>query len=204
MSDSTAIQLCLKKLEKAQSALQRLEHAKNLKETEAAWSDLLMAAASIYSKLEQASKLTGKTTAWYGRVKHERKTDTLLSYIHHARNADEHGLEDITKVASRQAVLRFHEPFDPDKLEGVQLHIGTDSTGAPDIRVSDGAPISVEHYKQPTVILVEVKDHRYNDSFEPPSTHLGKQLDDTLPLAIGRLAVIYLVGLIDDARRNGI
>jgi len=192
------------KLEKAELAVARLEQAQNIKDTETAWSDFLMAAGSIYSKFEQASKRNGVAAAWYGRVKHERKTDTLLSYIHHARNADEHGLEDITRVASRQGTLRFHEPFDPKKLEGVQIRIGTDATGAPSISVSDGAPISVEHYKHPTVVLVAVKDTRYGDTFPTPSVHLGQQLDDTRPLAIARLAVAYVKRLIEDARRIGI
>jgi hypothetical protein len=202
--DSPAIQQCLKRLEKATLALHRLDQSNDLKETEAAWSDLIMAAGSIYSKLEQASKTSGKLNAWYGRVKHERKTDTLLSYIHHARNTDEHGLEDITRIAKREATLRFHEPFDPQKLDGVQLFVGTDETGAPRFKVSDGAPTTVEHFVEPTVVLVEVKDKRYNDTFPPPSTHLGKNLDDTRPLAVGRRAVAYLERLIANARNNGI
>jgi len=201
--DSPALQKCLERFEKAKAALQRLEKSQDLKETASAWSDLLMAAGSLYSKLQQAAKTT-VAKAWYDRVKDERKSDTLLSYIYHARNADEHGLEDITKIANRQASVRFHEPFDPKKLEGVQVTIGTDSTGSPHIRVSDGAPISVEHYKQPTVVLVEIKDKRNKISYPTPSTHLGKQLEDTRPLAVGRLAVAYLASLIDDARRNGV
>jgi hypothetical protein len=204
MSDSPAIQHSLKKLEKVELAVARLEQAQNIKDTETAWSDFLMAAGSIYSKFEHASKRNGVAAAWYGRVKHERKTDTLLSYIHHARNADEHGLEDITRIASRQAALRFHEPFDANKLEGVQIRIGTDATGAPSISVSDGAPISVEHYKHPSVVLVAVNDTRYGDTFPPPSVHLGQQLDDTRPLAIARLAAAYVKRLIEDARRKGI
>jgi hypothetical protein len=203
--DSPALQKCLERFEKAKAALQRLEASQDPKETAFAWSDLLMAAGSLYSKLQQAAKITGGAAkTWYDRVKEERKTDTLLSYIHHARNADEHGLEDITRIANRQASMRFQEPFDPKKLEGVQVTIGTDSTGAPQISVSDGAPISVEHYKQPTVILVEIKDKWNKISYPTPSTHLGKQLEDTRPLAVGRLAVAYLASLIDDARRNGV
>jgi hypothetical protein len=45
----------------------------------------------------------------YGRAKHERRNDPLLSYIHHARNADEHGIKDITRVAKGEGKIRFHE-----------------------------------------------------------------------------------------------
>jgi hypothetical protein len=78
MSDSSAIQHSLKKLEKARSGLKRLEQAKDPRETESAWSDLILAAASIYSKLEQGSKASGGSAkGWYGRIKHERRNDTL-------------------------------------------------------------------------------------------------------------------------------
>jgi hypothetical protein len=203
--DSPALQKCLERFENAKAALQRLESSLDLKETASAWSDLIMAACSLFSKLQQAAKTAGGgAKSWFDRVKNERDTDTLLSYIHHARNADYHGLEDITRIANRQATMRIQEPFDPKKLDGVKVTIGMDSTGAPEIRVSDGAPISVEHYKQPTVVLVEIKDKRNKISYPTPSTHLGKQLEDTRPLAVGRLTVSYLASVMDEARRNGV
>jgi hypothetical protein len=204
MSESTALQHCLKRLEKARSALQRLEQTKDPRETESAWSDLIMAAASIYSKLEQGSKVNGIAVAWYGRVKNERKKDSLLSYIHHARNANEHGIKDITRVAKGEAQIRFHEPYDPAKLEGKQLFIGHDSKGNIVLGKSSDAPFSVEVYNAPTCVLVPVVDDRFGDTFPPPDRHLAQQLNDTTPQAIGRLAVAYLEKLINDARAIGI
>jgi hypothetical protein len=204
MSYSKTIQNCLKRLEKARAALQRLDQATDLPETESAWSDLIMAAASIYSKLENGSKVSGHATAWYGRVKHERKNDSLLSYIHHARNADEHCVEDITRIANREAQIRFHEPYDPAKLEGKQIFFGRDLRGNPTFRGSEGAPFSIEAYNEPTLVLVPVRDPRYNDKFAPPDKHLGQQLADTTPRAIGHLAVAYLERLINDASAMGV
>jgi hypothetical protein len=59
-------------------------------------SDFLIAANRIFSKLEQGSKTNGQSKAWFGRKRHERRTNPLLRYIHHARNADEHGLAKVT------------------------------------------------------------------------------------------------------------
>lgn len=38
----------------------------------------------------------GPSSTWFGRLKASRKSTPLLSYLHQARHADEHGLERIT------------------------------------------------------------------------------------------------------------
>lgn len=200
--DMSCLASCSKRLEKARLALQRLEQTKDPVETESAWSDLILAASSIYSKLEQGSKITGSAVGWYGRKSHERKNDPLLSYLLHARNADEHGIKDITRVAKGEGQIRFYEPFDPAKLEGKKLIIGRDPLGNLVLGKSSDAPFSVEVHNEPTCVLVPVKDRGV--SYQPPTTHLGQQLDDTTPLAVGRLAVLYLEALINDARAVGI
>jgi hypothetical protein len=97
MTDSDAIRHSLARLAKAREALQRLAAATTPDEAEVSWSDLLLAGNAIFSKLEQGSKVTGTAVGWFGRVKKTRKDDPLLSYMHHARNAEEHGIEDVTK-----------------------------------------------------------------------------------------------------------
>jgi hypothetical protein len=89
-------------------------------------------------------------------------------------------------------------------LEGKQLFIGHDSGGSIVFGKSADAPFSIEVYNAPTCVLVPVKDDRYGDAFQPPTTHLGEQLEDTTPLAIGRLAVAYLERLINNASAAGI
>jgi len=80
MTDSIPIRHCLLRLEKAKVALNRLENVTVRSQVESAWSDLLLAASGIYSKLEQASKASNKTKTWFGKIKKERKDDPLLSY----------------------------------------------------------------------------------------------------------------------------
>jgi hypothetical protein len=87
-------------------------------------------------------------------------------------------------------------------LEGKQLFIGHDSQGNLALGKSPDAPFSVEVHNDPTCVLVPVKDSGV--TYQPPTTHLGQQLDDTTPLAVGRLAVLYLEALINDARAVGI
>jgi hypothetical protein len=83
-------------LGQVKSAVEAMGAATKLTETELAWSNLLTAAQRVYSKLEQGAKGDAESYHWWGETRHARRTDILLRYTHHARNADLHGLEPIT------------------------------------------------------------------------------------------------------------
>ena len=86
------------RLKKAEHAFARLCETSDLEETRDAWSDFLTAAATIYNKLKEGAQTSGSSIGWYGRIKKDRKSDPLLSYVHHARNCDEHGIEEVTQT----------------------------------------------------------------------------------------------------------
>lgn len=205
MTNSPAIRHAVARLEKANEALKRLESARTLDEADSAWLDLLLAGNGVYSKLEQGSKCNGKATAWFGRAKKARKDDPLLSYMHHARNSDEHGIEDITKrVKAGDATITIREPFDPSKMEGVQIFVGTDNFGRVHVTSSNEEVVSTRMFNKPSLTLVSVKDQRFNDSFNVPCQHLGANIADQSPTAIGKLFLSYLSNLINDARTFGV
>lgn len=205
MADSVAIQHCAQRLAKARDAAQRLEQAAKFTDAESAWSDLLLAASGIYSKLEKASKKDGKTQGWFGRVKHERRTDPLLSYIHHARNSDEHGIEDITsKMDKGTAAFTFREPYDPKRLEGKSFTLGKDAKGHVRFTNYDPDIFEVYEYDKPSLLLVPVKDDRYHDKFPAPTEHLGSQINGKSPLVVAGHAIVYLERLIAEARAVGL
>ena len=52
---------------------------------------------TAYSTSYPMGRNTDLSKGWFDRVKHVRKTDKILSYILHARNADTHGVERITQ-----------------------------------------------------------------------------------------------------------
>lgn len=87
------------RLERARDAVARLDAATTLADMHSAWSAFLLAAAAVYSKLERGANGKGKCEAWLGKVRHLRKTDPLLSYIHQARNSDEHSIDDSSFTA---------------------------------------------------------------------------------------------------------
>jgi hypothetical protein len=203
MTESNAIRHSRARLENACEALQRLDEAQTLDAAERAWSALLLAGNAIYSKLEQGSKVNGQATAWFGRAKHKRKYDPLLCYMHHARNAEEHTIEDVTnRRKAGEASFTFREPFDPKKLEGLQLRVDLDKRGQVLVSSSDEDVVSTEMYDKPSLVLVRVKDSGVY--FDPPYEHLGIGLPSRSPSTIGSLFVVFLTTLIDEAKTLGI
>jgi len=95
--DKAGLKAASECLTRAKAALEAMEGSEKLEDIESAWSDFLTAANRIFSKLEQGAKATEKSMGWFGQKKYERKTDSFLRYIHHARNVDEHGLARVTE-----------------------------------------------------------------------------------------------------------
>jgi hypothetical protein len=205
MAMSLAIRQSLARLEKTRRALKTLQGATTLADAESAWSDLLLSASSIYSKLEQGSKTNSVTKAWFGRIRHLRKSDPLLAYVHHARNSDEHGLEEsVLEMPENSASISFNEPFDPEALDGVKIHVGKDQHGNLVITSSDPDIIPTQTFRTKGYLVTTVNDERFGDKFSPPTSHLGKKLEDRSPAALGSLLLVYLESLINEAQSVGV
>jgi hypothetical protein len=188
--DPIALRHAQVRLQKAEAALLALQSARSFDHVETAWSDFLLAASAIYSKLDQGAKSSARSTAWFGRVKRLRKTDPLLRYLHHARNSDEHGIEDTTHRKAlgaewiwpdgQKTLIRFDDP-------NVQLR----ETSSGDVPLD-----RLIHYTD----LVPVTDRRYGDSFEPPDTHLDRAVTTRDPVQIANIAIGYLQSLVAEAK----
>src|SRR5271166_5344227 len=190
----TAIEHARHRLDKANTAIARLRASTNFPEAEAAWSDFLMAANAVYSKLEQGAKSIGRSEAWFGRKKGERKSDPLLSYLHHARNSDEHSIEPITQRNSGGWALKSGGADSSFQMNGT---IGP-SMSSLRITPISGAPPFMEIIL-PHLQLIAVNDSRFKDTFHPPTEHLGERLLDVSPLNIASLFVVYLQSIIAEA-----
>lgn len=77
----------------AHQSMDDLISAVHFSDVERNWAAFLMFHNRSFDRLEKAA---GKGEAWFGRVAVTRKADALLRYLHHARNADVHGLVQIT------------------------------------------------------------------------------------------------------------
>ncbi len=183
-----AIAQARERLKKAETAVTRLKDARNFDAAESAWLDFLLAASSIYSKLEKGAKSGGKSEAWFGRMKHERKNDELLSYIHHARNADEHGIEQITARNPGYFAIKGDVILNGGIGPGQTLRVQP-------INATPEKPFSIE-WQNPHLKLVPVTDDRFGDTFQPPTRHKGKALPNDSLGTVASLGLDYLRALV--------
>jgi hypothetical protein len=193
--DAQAVEQAKGRLQRAEKALQRLKDASSYDEAEEAWSDFLLAAAAIYSKLEQGSKSKGKSSGWFGRKKKERKDDLLLRFLHHARNSDEHGIERVAERGGNQTDISTGEPLKFNERREKLLTVRDGTT----------REIKFENLKAylygPSLIMIRVHDRRYGDYCDPPTEHMGKtiDLDDNSLIGVAALGITYLTTLVAEA-----
>jgi hypothetical protein len=186
--DKAAIKAARSSLEKASEAIERLKKIKSFDEFEPAWQDFLVSSNRVFTKLEQGSKVSGHSSAWFANRKRERKDDELLSYLHHARNVDEHTISPVHEVKEGSMGIGTHGRTHIKRLEidnGRITH--ADISGDP-LRITIGPP---------TIALLPVKDRGI--IYNPPKQHAGMRLVSIHPIDIATIAISYLNTLVGDA-----
>lgn len=168
--DTSAVEQAMKRLAKAEKSAMDLANATNLDDAEEAWTDFLIAVSTIYSKLEQGAKGSPKSEPWYGKKKKERKSDPLLRYLHFARNSNEHGIERISSVTPPNwdvdnAPLKFNERRQY-KAQFIDKTTKEPTGNLIDVVIAG-----------PTLKPIKVTDSRFNDECDPPTTHLGNEIE---------------------------
>src|SRR6266404_5541572 len=84
--------------QRAEQSGASIRTSNDFSEVQSAWTSFLVHAGRIFTKLERGSKNDNESRAWWGKKLHERRTDPLLCYLWHARNAEEHTLQQITEM----------------------------------------------------------------------------------------------------------
>lgn len=192
-----AIEKASDHLEAARQSANALKLDDGFKSFERAWSDFVSQANRVYAKLEQGAKGCRKSEPWFGRCKSDRKKDALLSYLHHARNSDEHGLDYITQRAADAMTLGF--PATTEATVGFEMML--DENGRvhirnPTVKSPKGGINSVE-IQNPRVELAPVTDR--GKTYAPPTMHVDRPIVDKSPSGIATLAIRYLENMLDEA-----
>lgn len=187
-----AVRQAKERLDYARGAVEALAKGKNSKEIGRAWQEYLSNIDAIYEKLRNGSKYNGASEGWYGRVKHIRKTDELLRYLHHARNADLHGLD-------QSVQHKFNAPI----IETVKTAAEVDkSKGEYLLRINTGRPDQpwlIKAKFPATIKLIPVIDDRDKSVFPVPQSHLGQKLPTMKIPELAALALKFFEGVIAEA-----
>lgn len=176
-------------LEKASAKIGEMRAANNLQEIADLWSEHLTNLQRAFTKLRMACK-EGASKGWCDNVFHERSKDPLLSYVLHARNADEHGVASIT--AHKAGTIGIG-PKTGNSLEIDHLSIGPGGiTMGPNLAAN--ARIS---FTPGEVLLVPVRDRGI--VYDVPKEHLGEKLDAPTLLSVAERAEAFLRAKLDEA-----
>jgi len=163
-----------------------MEDARAFSVLEENWSQFLVAADLVFSKLGAGAKGCSVSEPWFGRKLHQQKQDQLLNFLYLARNAEEHGIERSVENAYKVEVV-----------PGVVLHL--DATFEPNgdvvFRRQDDPAVIVH---MPLTGAAKAVADRSGRMHGPPSSHLGQDVQPTV-LEIGRLALAHLESLVREA-----
>src|SRR5215212_3593096 len=129
--DKKAFAAAQDKLRAARSKYEAMRGASDLGALSSLWSEFLTEVHRVYSRLIKATEV-GVSKGWSDGVKNERKTDDMLCYVHQARHADEHGIEQITNP--KPASLTIGDPGEYTHID----HLSFDGKGNVFGRVTSG------------------------------------------------------------------
>ena len=174
-----------------EDALKELKCSTDYSSFKKSWTNFLLHSHGVFTQLEQACKISPQATQWYASKRNLRKHDPLMQYLHHARNSNEHSIEETTDYdAGGLGIGVQKEGF------AQELMLNTQPDGSLRIDSTDGKPVLVEviepHYRLRAVTDRGVK-------YAVPKSHLGSVLDSTEPLYIAELGYSFIKALIDDA-----
>lgn len=178
----------------AEGAIGRLQGQMTYREFCDQWYIFLTGAKNIYTALETGAKVSPQSKQWYGAKTRERREDELLQYLYQARHDDEHGLEEVTKLDRGGTFIGGGTPG-PDGVTEVSVNIRI-SGG----RIENLANEPVEVIHVPPQAKLATVTPRGTEKFPPPRVHRGRDITGLPPVGAANLALIYLRGLIDEAK----
>lgn len=195
-----AVEKAKSRLRTAQSQLERIESAESYDDFSDNWYLFLVAAKNVLTMLEQGSKDTPQCRQWFGGIKERRRSDPLLQYLFQARDDDEHGIADVTKLEPSQLLIGKAAP---GYSNSISMSFTTDAYGRPTfhkLESHDGLPVLIEEHGEHAVLMPVTG--RGGVTYQPPAEHLGQPLPDKMPVTVGKAAVSWLASVVDEAEQR--
>lgn len=207
MKDS-ALKKALARQRTATIAANDLLKAGSISDQGDAWFRFLTAHSAIFEALKAgALDAGGSWSSWFGQIRGVRRRDPLLSYLHHARDCDYHGVAESSARTSARATAFIGDipimtisgaTFDDDStIEDLKAANPFANAKA----LVNGKDVPLRYVLQhQTLALIPVVDERFGDEFPPPRSHLGRDIDGTNPAEVSKLATNYTKRIISDAQ----
>jgi hypothetical protein len=193
-----AVEKAKSRIRVAEKALSELTACPDYPTLTDTWYTFLVSAKNVYTVLEQGAKVSPQSRQWFGAKANERKNDELLQYMFQARNDDEHGLEDVTKLKPGSVAIGVNAPGFSNHIIAQDITINNGQISIRDVQSGDERPVLIE-VTPPSAHLVPIRGRGV--LFPIPTTHLGKPVENQSPYAVAELCLTYLSKLVDEAER---
>lgn len=165
----------------AEKAIVGMRNAKSLDEFETEWRAYLNAIEKLWQKVERCCQhIRNAFEPWQGTYHRLRKKDMLLRYLKQARDADNHSIQDITKIQSGQWAYQFVNPSG-GYIRSMEIRNGK-------VVRYEGDPMIVEE-KPPHPVAVPVRNN--GKWFKPPTSHLEKPVANHHPILLAELGLKF-------------
>jgi hypothetical protein len=189
--DKTAFEGAKDKLRLLLDKLKAMEEASDIQKLSDGWLDFLNETQRVFLKMKKATeKCSAK--GWYDQIQNQRTSDDMLSYVLHARNADEHGISKVTEV----------------ERGGIGINVGGDgyvehmeirnTESRVDIKYRGKNPLHF-NFIPGSVKLLPVFDRGIK--YDVPKKHMGKPIE-AKPLAVAKLTAEFLKNLMEEAEKK--
>ena len=161
----------------AAKAISSMRAAKSLDEFEVEWRSYLNCIEKAWQKIEKSCEHVRCTfQPWQGKFHRLRKKDMLLRYLKQARDADNHSIQDVTKLQPGSRGYNFVNPKG-GYIKRMEIRNG-----------------EVVHYEGDAMIVEEKPAHpiavavqNNGEWFNPPTSHLDKPVNSHHPVDLAEL-----------------
>ena len=178
----------------AERAIDRMSMATSIEDLEDEWNCYLNAIEKSWVKAERACQhIRNSFQPWQGKFSRERKKDALLKYIKHARNSDQHSIQE--GVGKKDASSSMYVEGGPDVTHIERLEIRDGKL----VEYRGNKPLIIENLPN-RIELLRVKDR--GKWYNPPKTHKQVKLLWPSPIDVAVLGLEYYRNFIKQAEEK--
>ena len=164
--------------------------ASNLTDLKDAWSEFLTEMSRFFNMLRNGAA-AGPAKGWNDKLWHRRTQDPLMSYLLHARNAEEHGIAGIAGIQPGRVRLKARQ--------GNNLHTRLMfGSGGQIVVDNDTAAKLLVEFVPSAVELLPVVDRGI--TYQPPTEHLGLPISTADPITVAQLALSFARDALQQAK----
>ncbi len=167
----------------AEKSIKRMTKSKTIEDLEDEWKNYLNSVEKCWVKAERACQhIRNKFQPWQGEFANERKKDPLLKYIKHARNSDQHTIQEGMQKKYASSSMYIEGGPGITHIERLEIRNGRL------VEYRGNKPLIIENLPN-RVELLRVKDG--SKWYNPPKTHKQVKLPWPAPVDVAVLGLEY-------------